>query len=258
MIITRKIKKHLVLLTLLIILSLMAFFSVAGVYASQSRVIDNAGLLTSDQRSALETQVNKAISVMNMDLVVLTIDDAEGKTSAAYADDYYDYNGYGTGSNKSGALILIDMDNRQIYISTTGEMINRLSDSDIESVIDSGYSRLKSGDYYGCLTKCVKSLEDKGRGNYISVMEWVISAAIAIGCGLLACLFVVRSYKMKINKDTYPYRENSTLNLETNEDAFVNTVVTTRRIETNTGGGGGGSTHVGSSGTSHGGGGRGF
>ena len=171
MIITRKIKKHLVLLTLLIILSLMAFFSVAGVYASQSRVIDNAGLLTSDQRSALETQVNKAISVMNMDLVVLTIDDAEGKTSAAYADDYYDYNGYGTGSNKSGALILIDMDNRQIYISTTGEMINRLSDSDIESVIDSGYSRLKSGDYYGCLTKCVKSLEDKGRGNYISVMK---------------------------------------------------------------------------------------
>ena len=195
---------------------------------------------------------------MNMDLVVLTIDDAEGKTSAAYADDYYDYNGYGIGSDKSGALILIDMDNRQIYISTTGEMINRLSDSDIESVIDSGYSRLKSGDYYGCLTKCVKSLEDKGRGNYISVMEWVISAAIAIGCGLLACLFVVRSYKMKINKDTYPYRENSTLNLETNEDAFVNTVVTTRRIETNTGGGGGGSTHVGSSGTSHGGGGRGF
>ena len=27
-----------------------------------------------------------------------------------YADDYYDYNGYGLGDNKSGLLLLIDMD----------------------------------------------------------------------------------------------------------------------------------------------------
>lgn len=30
----------------------------------------------------------------NMDFVVVTTEDAEGKTSEEYADDYYDYNGY--------------------------------------------------------------------------------------------------------------------------------------------------------------------
>ena len=243
------------------LLSLSVLFpSAAAMAASGTRVIDHADLLTTDEEQKLQERVQKAIDRMGMDLVILTIDNAERKTSMAYADDFYDYNGYGIGSDKSGALILIDMDNRQIWISTTGKMIERISDSDIDSIIDSGYSDLKGGDYYSCLLKCTASLEKYGRGHYISAAEWCLAAAVSVGCGAAACIAVRSTYKFKKVHDVYPYRENSTVDLPVQEDRFVNTVVTTRQIPTSNGGGGGGggSSHMGSSGTSHGGGGRGF
>lgn len=246
---------------LLLLLLFAAFLLPAAVLASSgTRIIDNANLLTADQEERLQERVQKAIDRMGMDLVILTIDDADGKTSMAYADDYYDSNGYGTGTDKSGALILIDMDNRQIWVSTTGKMIEKISDRDIDTIIDSGYSDLKEGDYYSCLMKCTASLEKYGRGKYISAAEWLLSVAVAAACGAAACIAVHSAYKFKKVHDIYPYRENSTVDLPVKEDRFVNTVVTTHRIPTSNGGGGsgGGSTHMGSSGTSHGGGGRGF
>ena len=37
-----------------------------------------------------------------MRLAVVTVNSLEGKTAEAYADDYYDYNGYGYGENDDG------------------------------------------------------------------------------------------------------------------------------------------------------------
>ena len=62
----------------------------------------------------------------------MTTEDAEGKTSEEYADDYYDYNGYA----EDGALYLIDLDNGSVWISTAGKMIRYLTDERIDAVID--------------------------------------------------------------------------------------------------------------------------
>lgn len=148
----------------LIALAVICFITIIpeiSVRAYSARVFDKANLLSPNEVSQLEYQVNNAISIMNMDLVVLTINDANGKTSKEYADDYYDYNGYGIGEDKSGALILIDMDNREIYISTTGKMMEKLTDLDIEAIIVSGHSNLNAKDYYGCFTNCVNFIVEK-------------------------------------------------------------------------------------------------
>ena len=52
----------------------------------------------------------------NMDAVIVTSNNLNGKSQQDYADDYFDYNGYGVGEDKSGLLLLIDMDDRKVWI----------------------------------------------------------------------------------------------------------------------------------------------
>ena len=51
-------------------------------------------------------------------------------------DDFYDEHDFGIGSRRSGALLLIDMDNREAYISTKGYAITLYSDARIEAMLD--------------------------------------------------------------------------------------------------------------------------
>ena len=57
--------------------------------------------------------------------------------------------GFGTGSDQSGILFLIDMDNRELYISTNGQMIRYMTDSRINDVLDDVYNYAADADYYG-------------------------------------------------------------------------------------------------------------
>lgn len=62
-----------------------------------------------------------------MDIVILTstaakhsADDSQAeKIGMAFADDFYDQNGFGTGSAKSGLIYFIDMSNRMPILTTT-------------------------------------------------------------------------------------------------------------------------------------------
>lgn len=73
-----------------------------------------------------------------MDAAVVTAEENPG-SAQAYADDFYEAHGFGTGSGRDGALLLIDMDNRELCISTEGKMVRYLTDSRIEAVLDDMY-----------------------------------------------------------------------------------------------------------------------
>lgn len=245
-------------LGLLLLGMIVSFCSFVPAKASYDHVVDQAGLLTSGERSKLDALLDSYIEKTRMDLVVVTTDDAGGKTAEEYADDFYDENGYGIGKDNSGALLLIDMDNRKIWISTTGKMIDRLTDAKIDNVIDAGYDDLVDGDYDECLTACVQKLGKYARGRYIAAWEAVAALILGLAAAFITKKTVKANYKVKKNHAIYPYREKSNFALMVNSDAFVNTFVTTRVIASSSGSGGGSSTHTGGSGTTHGGGGRSF
>ena len=104
-----------------------------------TRVFDYADLFSGGEEARLNEKLLEFIEKSEMDAVVVTIDDAEGKSSAAYADDFYDYNGFGRQEDHRGALFLIDMDNREIYLSTTGLMIRYMTDARVERLLDEAY-----------------------------------------------------------------------------------------------------------------------
>ncbi len=259
--------KKIILTFGLILLSFAVFAQQAG----KQRVFDQAHLFSESQISTLEDSLAEFLDKYNKEAVIVTTSDAQGKSAEAYADDFYDENDFGTGSGKDGVLFLIDMDNRKIHVSTSGSMIDYLEDWRIEKIYDDVSPYMADGSYYSAAVVFIKSTAnfvdqgipedhqriDRETGKAYTPDEARNAGIIACIASLLSCLGITKSYKFKRNYYRYSPQDNGTLELETNEDTFVNKYTTQRRIETASSSGGShphvSTTHTSSSGRTHGG-----
>lgn len=122
-----------------------------SVFAYEETLIDDAADLFDEmQEEGIDASLLSFTLETSYSTAIVTTDNAEGKTSQAYADDYYDNLVVSQGWSQNGILFLIDMDNREVCISTMGDCIPLYSDS-IDYIIDNGYDELVSGDYYECI-----------------------------------------------------------------------------------------------------------
>ena len=139
-------------LSLLCCMLLLASLLLCGYGSYQSgdqRVFDDADLLTESEEEQLQQQIEARIDKLSLDVIIVTTDDAAGKSAEAYADDYYDDNGFGYGDSYGpGILFLIDMDNRMIYLSTAGQAIGDFTDWEIERMLDEIYYWMAEGRWY--------------------------------------------------------------------------------------------------------------
>ena len=245
---------------------------------AESYVFDYAGLMSEDEIAALEMQIAAMKEKTGWDIFAVTTDYAEGKSTVAYADDFYDER---TTEDSDGILVLIDMDNREIYISTCGKAIRYLTDARIERVLDDGFYYVSNGEYASCLSAMLSTSEyyyDAGiQDNYdvetgavseyrtLTWMEVVPVFFLAVAVGLAIFFGVKKSYSLKGGRYEYPYMKYGKLDLTEHQDQFLRAHTTHHRIQTSSSSGGSSrsssgrsSTHRSSSGRSHGGGGRRF
>lgn len=271
----KNIYKRIILFALLILVLLSTSITVGAI---KDLVFDEAGLFTNDERVSLEDQANQLSDQYNMDIVITTTNDAGGKTSREYADDYFDYNSFGQGTDYDGILFLIDMDNREAYISTSGLGIRYLTDQRIEGVLDEVFnSGMIDGDFYGAARGFLRGTSqylragipsdqysiDEKEANRLTFFDMIIGLVGGSVTGGLFYGTTKSSYKLKNPGNPFSYRNNSLVNVVPGDDQLVDSIVTHRRIPRPPKGGGssGGSrstTHRSSSGRSHGGGGRKF
>ena len=196
-------------------LSMTAQAAGSGEAAGNIRVFDQADLFLEEEEKELQQAIDALREKMDMDAAVVTAEENPG-SAQAYADDFYEAHGFGTGSGRDGALLLIDMDNRELCISTEGKMVRYLTDSRIEAVLDDMYGYAAAGDYYQAAGAFVEDLEvcyDNGiaadQYNYDSEtgkisryrsVRWyeaLFALAAAAACGGFAVLGVVREYNMR-------------------------------------------------------------
>ncbi|MCL2498279.1 MAG: TPM domain-containing protein [Symbiobacteriaceae bacterium] len=116
---------------------------------SETKVHDFAALFSAKERTELEEFAHKVIAQVKQDLVVVTTTDLKGLRTREYADDFFDYNGFGMGDDYDGALLLIDMESRIVYISTSGAAIYYYSDDIIDRLLDEIIPYLGGGDFAG-------------------------------------------------------------------------------------------------------------
>ena len=223
-----------------------------------------------------------------MNFLVVTTADAEGKDSVEYADDFYDAR-FPESSEEDGVLYLIDMDNREIYISTCGEAIRYLTDARLQLILVDAVEFAAEGDYYGAFLDFFEKSgeylnqgipedqfnydEETGETDYyydtyekpvgITFGEAMIALVAALAASIGTCGFITGKYQLKFEDFHYDAYTDSDIRLYVKEDRLTNTFVTHRRIPRNTGGtrssgGSRSSVHRSSSGRSHGGGGRKF
>ena len=108
------------LFCLLLPLLLLYCLAMTAAAENPNRVVDMADLLTDSEEQALNAQLREISERQQMDVVVVTVDSTDGKTPMEYADDYFDYNGYGYGESRDGVLLLISMEERDWWVTTTG------------------------------------------------------------------------------------------------------------------------------------------
>ena len=255
---------------LLLILSICIIPSFA---AEKPLLVDNAGFLSAEQAKTVEAKLQSLSDDTNMDFVIVTTKDLEGKELMAYADDYYDYNGYGTGrqGDRSGVLLLV-YDNgtsTERWISTRGYGITCFTDYGIQYVGSQLVDLMDNGEWEAAFLKFTDlsadlvSKADAGKPLDVNSVPKKRNYALGIGiavvvgiiAGFIARGIVKKKYKpVKFKANATDYLVNGSLNVTGAYDNFRTTAVTKTAIQSNSGSGGS-STHSSSSGASHGGGG---
>ena len=111
-------------------------------------LVDKERLLTDSQAEALSKRLREIGSSYRCDVVIVTVPALGSKTSEEFADDYFDYNGYGYGAvpdangttvNGDGILLLISMEDRDFAISTSGYGITAFTDYGIQEYLESQF-----------------------------------------------------------------------------------------------------------------------
>ena len=86
-------------------------------------VVDAANIIPDDVEKALIARCETIAQEYEMEVAIVTASDFGGLIAEAYADDFYDFNGYGYGENDDGMLVVYkpgEEGEREIYITTHG------------------------------------------------------------------------------------------------------------------------------------------
>ncbi len=262
---------------------LLGSLELLEVQAGQEQwVFDEGDLLSLSQEQQLEEKAEALFQDTGYEFFVVTLGDAGGKTSREAAEDFYMEHQTG----QDGAVYLIDMDNRELYLATSGEMRYVLNDKRWETALDAGYELVTDENYYGAFWAMLEQTEeywkegveagtflvdeDTGKVTYhekrkkmgASQLLIALTAALLAGAGVFGG--IKRSYRKKSSKEARDCQQSVKLELTEKEDVFINRLVTRRHIPRkppdggNHSGEGSSTVHSGLEGNSFGGGGRKF
>ncbi len=259
----------------LLLLAIPAFPAFAE--SNVLRLLDEDDLLTDDEETELMDKLDEISERQQVDIVVAVVHTLDGSTPMEYADDYYDYNGYGFGAGKDGILFLISMEERDWYISTTGFGITAVTDAGREYMAEQFLGDLSDGEYAAAFTTFAELCDDfitqarTGEPYDVDHLpeepfgilgNLVISFLIAFLISLIATGIMrgkLKSVRSQTSADSY-LKEGS-MRLTRKDDLFLYSHVDRREKpkENNSGStgapSGGSRTHTSSSGETHGGGG---
>ena len=129
------------------LLSVLSCLWASAALADGDRVFDRAELFTASEVQELEQEIQAFQKETGMDFVIVTSNESHKGSAQQIADAFYEQGGFGLDEEKSGILYYIDMDDRYHYLSTTGAMIDYMTDARIENAIDEVTRYLSAGAY---------------------------------------------------------------------------------------------------------------
>ena len=135
------------------------------------RVADFAGVIGDSELRSLNELADEVSERYKCDIAVALVPSLEGKDVVSFADDFYDYNGYGYGYDDDGMLLLISVGDREYATTTYGTGRNVFTPGRISSEIEPEViEHLKKNDWAGAARSFIdcsaKVLEKAASGAY--------------------------------------------------------------------------------------------
>jgi uncharacterized protein len=213
---------------------------------------DGAELFTESERNDLLEQEKEIVSDLNDvaygSLIIYTTNENSYSGTRALAQEIND-----TYGSSNSVLLLVDMDNREIYIDSTGQMQNTVTSEKGDMITDNTYRYFSKAEYYtgmsAMLTQVGKTLHHK---SIVSPMKWINNLFIASFLGFVIMFLYVLSKRAK--KTSVKELENQ-LFVDEIDDSNLKLVFVKKIHHESSSSGGGGGHH---SGGGHSGGGHGF
>lgn len=174
------------------------------------RLVDDADLLSDSEEEALLEELDEISERQQVDIVVVTVNSLGGTSPRDYADDFFDYNGYGFGDGRDGILFLISMEERDWYISTSGYGITAVTDAGRKYMAKQFLGDLSDEEYAEAFTSYARLCDDfitkadagepYDAGN-ISGSELSLFGAllIAVAIGFVIALIVTGIMRMQLH-----------------------------------------------------------
>jgi uncharacterized protein len=239
----------------------------------EEKIYDFADLYTDEEEKNLYSAVYDYTQRRNLDLVIVTIND-NFESTQEYADDFYDYNNFGYGTDRDGLLFLVDMENRYVYISATGGAMSLYPDVECNMITEQVYTYFSDQNYYDGTYQMIKTLDTYYEISYndSNIDEYKYNTAdvnylyvfiFATVCTIIGIVILIkRNDLVKVATTSEEYYDKGSIGVHRIKDVVIGHHVTKHAIQRDTGshGGGfsGGGGHISSSGSSHTGGGHKF
>ena len=238
---------------------------------SKPYVNDEMDVFTQDEEMRLNEILKSIRDEFNFDVAILTVVNLDYRTATEYADDYFDYNGFGANESRDGILFMISENPRRWAISTRGKGIEYFTPAGQDYIIDKVLPLLMEDNYYEAFLKFAELSSDfvdeaVNEKPYDldhkppkPVSTYIILLLFSIGAGFVIAIIIAQIMKSKLKTvkpksgaNEYLNRNNAVLKRQ--EDILVNQFVTFEIIERDeTSRTSGADRHTSSSGSSHGG-----
>ena len=118
-------------------LAVLPLFSWAELYIKDiDRANDYTGSISEADLAEFNETLARAVDVFKFDMPIC-LKTEYNQTSGSFADEFYNGNGFGVGSNKNGLMLLIGTDNDLIYLKGYGAGAKIFTDEEKEKLIAS-------------------------------------------------------------------------------------------------------------------------
>ena len=135
---------------------------------------DDAELMTAEEQAALAEQMKAITKWGNVGFKSIS---ENPRSTAGYIEDYYREQ-FGS---SSGTILLIDMDNRNIWIKNNGAISKVITNAYSDTITDNSYRYASKSDYYGCAEEVFFEIETVLSGHRIAQpMKYISNALCAV------------------------------------------------------------------------------
>lgn len=250
-------KKQMFALLLLLVMVLAVPVQAKGTY-----IQDEAGILTPEQRQALEDTAAEIGEEYQCGVYFISVHDLAltGKTDVREAAKHrYLGDDLGIGSGSDGVLLLMSMDDRKMALITYGYGNTAITDQYNQMIRDAMKKDFRDDNWYEGLKTYLEMTGDciqaaragKDYHPRAGVLQWLPAIGICVLAGTGSAWLVVSLMEKKLKSvavgtDAAAYAGPDSLKLTLREDQYTGTTThrsySPRNKDSSSGGGGGGTT----------------